>query len=390
MEIRQRARPPVRRRVVLAAALLLLALTLGGCWDAQEIEKRTFPYSLWVDLTPAGWYRITALAPIPRMMGATGTTGPPGGPQGPKHAVFSSTAPTYAEAMNDLGEQTDRELDLSHLQVFVLGEELARRVGVAEVVEACFRDLRISNNAIVLVSRGPAALLTGLSPAPELFATDYIVTFFRRGKVDLQRSVQVELWQAYVNLNTPGRALFLPRLGRGPDNRLDISGLGVFRGPHLAGWLEAEDAQAFLWITRKTQTDYLPAEVPGHPGEKAILSTSKLQVRRRISRRGERYAISLQVDVRGNLQSSPAHFTGDQGELLRGLQQNASEELKRILEHGIRTVQHRYGFDAFGLGEEVRRRYPAVWTLDNWEEQFSTMDITVEVRTQIEQRGTIY
>lgn len=76
---------------------------------------------------------------------------------------------------------------------------------------------------------------------------------------------------------------------------------------------------------------------------------------------------------------------------LNALQRAAESRLQSIIEHGIATVQNRYGVDVFGFGEAFRHKYPKQWKKwkENWNERFKSMPVKVTQDYHIRRVGKI-
>ncbi|HHV61795.1 MAG TPA: Ger(x)C family spore germination protein [Firmicutes bacterium] len=414
-------RPGVRL-LVLCSLVFLLLVTLSGCWDVAEIDHRAFITSVGVDMAGDDKVEVIARSPIPRSVAGGGTMGGGGG-GGPTFVLYSAKGSTVAQAMGALGEVTDKSIDLGHLREIIIGEELARR-GVGQILDDIFRTSLADATAIILVSKGKARDLMGISPPVEVFPVAYVERYLHKDGLDVATSARVEVWNAYSMAWTPSRELFLPRIigfrgkppkggqgGGGGDgggqggaktpqspksqDRLVISGFGIFRDNKLVGWLERNDATAFVWTMGLGKGGYVVVDISDKvPGKKATIMMTYVRVAKRVRKEGDNYRISLAFKVTGNLQGTEGtHLVvkGRRGhEIHKLIKERTEKKIELMVKSMIHKLQRDLKTDAVSFGELVRRAYPREWSAKAWDDIFPGVKVDVKVSASITELNVLH
>ncbi len=117
--------------------LMLILVSLTGCWDRTEINDLAFILTTAVDLEEDGSIRYSVLLPLPGSMG--GPTGGGGGTAGnTTYYIDSAVGDTIRSAQAKLQKRMSRRMFLAHRRTLVVGEEYAKK-GIREIFDATAR-----------------------------------------------------------------------------------------------------------------------------------------------------------------------------------------------------------------------------------------------------------
>ena len=188
-------------------------------------------------------------------------------------------------------------------------------------------------------------------------------------------------------VNEPLRRGYLP--GQAPtqsDNRVQISGLSVFRGSRMVGTLDSEQAQTFAMMTKSPTRKILSLPDPHSPGDDIIVS---ILPTRRGRIRGYFVGDTPTFDIEVNLRASVEHIRSEadysQDFLARYIQQTCRQNMRELLE----KLQKEYGADLLMLGNKLARHFPTVqeWEAYNWQERYADAEINIHVEVRMERTG---
>ncbi len=139
------------RRIRLIALLAGIALLLCGCGVSGEVENQAYVLVLGVDRLDEGQLELTAR--VPRIgKSKPGDSGEGGG----DYLTFSASGSDYPQALEALEQATPRQMNLSHIELLVASEALAREQGFASFVSRIAETPHLYTTARFVVCEGRA------------------------------------------------------------------------------------------------------------------------------------------------------------------------------------------------------------------------------------------
>jgi len=219
------------------ALLLGLAMLAAGCVQSAEVNRLALIDLLALDAAEAGEILLTAQVIMPTRLGVgpSSTAG-----EGAPFFLAQARGRTVAEALSNLQKKVPRQVFLEHLQMLVIGDELARR-GLFPVVDFLVREQQVRTDLLVAVTPGEAATLLNIaSPLPAVPGEAW------NDLVRDQRVTVSSVRNLFVALGEEGMDPFLTAIapssvqepGGGTDlGDMELIGAGLMRGDRLAGYL---------------------------------------------------------------------------------------------------------------------------------------------------------
>ncbi|WP_310551529.1 Ger(x)C family spore germination protein [Paenibacillus glufosinatiresistens] len=370
------------RRAALSLLLLLPCLT--GCWDRHELNELALGVGLGIDKTGDG-YKLTAQVVIPSEVAVNMNSS-----GGLPVTVYEESGPTIFEALRKMTIRSPRKVYLAHLQVVILGEELARE-GVADFIDFLVRDPEVRGNFYMIVAKDTTAeqtlrILTPLEriPANKLFSSLTVSTNY------YSPTSNVNMMQLLDELLAEGRDPVLTGLmitgdakkgeeANGvkstlPSARLVYKNLAVFRSDKLIGWLDENESKGFNYVTNQIQNSVGHIVVNGNKiTTEATNSTTKIRVREVEGR--PVFDIHVQNTVNLADVASPIDVTEKKN--LRMIEKKAAEKIVWLMNQAIEAEKTRMHSDFLGLGRAVKQQQPALWLRlgEGWNDRLSELDI---------------
>jgi spore germination protein KC len=377
-------RPP--RRGLCAAAALLAAILLGGCWGIPPVEKSGLVMLMGIDQAGEA-YRVSLLVGRPS---GTPSSGFGGAAKGNPATLDEATAPTVAQAIVRIRAASPLYLDFTHLAVVVVSSALAR-AGLADPLALAATTAHVVETPWLLVARDTSAVsilqaLEDKLPRPGDVAVDTIVqarlgTPYRAGHLfTLLKEMSLEGDQ----FATAGAGL--RRSADGP--RLELSGVALFRADRLVGWLDGGAAWGWLLATGRAGRPVLSVPTPDGPvglqvlGDRRTIRVSPLAG-------GPTATVTVRIGAAVvSLPPGPADFwrTPAQEEAVRGAAESAiAADVAAAL-----AAARAAGADVFSLGEFVRVRDPRRWeaVASTWNtEGFRRLPVGIAVQVALHSLG---
>ncbi|OUM99873.1 MAG: hypothetical protein BAA04_07245 [Firmicutes bacterium ZCTH02-B6] len=224
------------------ALLIGLALLAAGCVQSAEVNRLALIDLLALDAAEDGDIMLTAQVIMPTRLGV-GPSSIAG--EGAPFFLAQARGRTVAEALSNLQKRVPRQVFLEHLQMLVIGDELARR-GLFPVVDFLIREQQVRTDLLVAVTPGEAAALLNIaSPLPAVPGEAW------NDLVRQERVAVSSVRNLFVALGEEGMEPFLTAIApssvqepRGGANLgdMELIGAGLLRGDRLAGYLDRAEA----------------------------------------------------------------------------------------------------------------------------------------------------
>jgi spore germination protein KC len=378
------------RRAGLWAVLGGAALALAGCWGVGSIQQRGLVTALAVDAAEGGGYRVTLALANP-----LGRPTPQGGtPSGSSIYLRTAEGPTVPQAMLRLEAASHLQLDFTHIQVVVVSEALAR-AGLGAPLEFLARAPEVITTSWLVVARGEggADVLQGQRQVrPQVGEVlDQVLRWARQGTPTYASRLYSFLQHVQIPGDDPTTAGVAAGTAPTPDAvPVQASGVALFQGDRLVGWLDGPAALGWLLATGRAQKQYFTVPTADGP---AVLRV--VQCRRQIRVRHGPSGPELGLDVRVTARLVGAPPSGGAADAARsagqapGLTDAAAAVLREDVRQAVGSAQAA-GSDAFGFGEYVRVWDPLDWSAlgGRWDATaFPRAPVAVEVQVRLSSFG---
>lgn len=375
----------------MAAALLAVALLVGGCWGRTEVNDLGIVTMVAVDRADDGklqlWVHVMAPARGGTGSGGQGADG--GGQSAVGFITLSATAESVMEAARRIQVEVPRQLFWAHARVLIIGERLARE-GIRPAIEFAtrHRELRLTN--YVLVARNPEEVMS-VQPNLERLAAESLREISRS-----RIGMMINVGDVAGTLASPGRDPSMgvvevspPPKGAPPhqSGSLRMAGTALFRGDKLVAYLDDADTRGLVWLRNQVRQGTATVHLEGRPGQVTV-EWIKGQVERTARLDRGRLLIEVNAVTEGEIVEVTAPADVTDPVTLRQI----NDAFARVLQERIAAVQAKLqelNVDPAGFGNVVRRELPDLWrTLEpRWDEEYPNVRVVVNVQANVRRTG---
>lgn len=362
-------------RITLAAAGILAALLLTGCWDDAEINGRAFVLGFGADGGEGG-YQFTFQLAIP-VSGESDSSG------SILYEARTVTGDTPAAAVRTLEKDLGRQINFEQLSLIVIGEDLSQR-NFTGLTDYFFRRASVRRQSCIAVCAGSAGAFFGHSAAGRAISTEAASAL---QSYDAGGGIAMNLFSLYKALVNRDE-FFLPRIsaeGEGEGSQLAISGAAAYgregeyrgeaggeelellrltRGSGIGGSLSVKDGRGNLYCCEVRQSD--------------------CSVKCRINNGVPAFRIHLELviiplDTRG--EGGGEYSDGR----LRAISEEAGQSVRERLEALALRSRESLGSSVLGLQDIIRQRQPDWYGLHEkeWEKFFRKSEIEITVNCTV-------
>ncbi|NOJ70509.1 Ger(x)C family spore germination protein [Paenibacillus alvei] len=389
-----------RKKIILSSVLIImLSLLVSGCWNRREMNDLAIAVGMGIDKAEDGQYEVLVQVVDPSEVSAR----KPSGNRAPV-IVYSAKGGTVFQAIRRMTTFTPRKVYFSHLRMFVFGEALARE-GISKPLDFLSRDQELRTDFYIVVGRGTTArdILNFYTPLDKIPANKMYQSLEVSDRM-WAPTVSVRLDDLITDLTSYGKDAVLTGIlikgdseeGKKKENveliespaLLKYSGLGMFSGDRLVGWMNETESKGFSYLTDKLENTYiqLPCKSGGKAGVEVI--RSKTKVKAKLNQ--ERPSIDVSLRTEANIADVECNMDTNQQSTLRELEQTTGQIMVHNAKKALERAQAE-GTDVFGFGEAVHRAYPSYWNRHKkeWPQLFKELQVNVQVDFNIRRTGTI-
>lgn len=360
-----------------------------------EINQRTFPYSVGIDLNPDRGdlkkgdaegddeYIVTMSYININGIGKNATQ---------EERVFVVSTPTSSifEAKKKLSNVVAYPVYFKHLRVLVLGEELSEHEDlVREIMDGLSRDFVINKKLRIAVAEGKAKDI--LEVVPKALKQEEIegsLFALLKGSKNTSRYVSKTL-SSFIAEMYQGETI-VPRIRVGNDNDIKVFGGCIFKDYKMIGHLDDLEVRTISFIKNDGSLELIKVPYKDKTISYEIIGE---KVKRKLIRNEDELTMKIDIETEGDLQQ---YILGDRLKE-HGIDELESMEkaIKKVLEDEVNNMvnllQKKYRSDPIGIGEYISKFHPKVWkeVSKDWEEVFPEMNIEVNVDPKIRRRGLV-
>jgi spore germination protein KC len=385
-------------QLILSFAVLLPLLT--GCWDRQELNELGIMLGLGVD-KDGDMIKVSAQVVVPNEVSSKS-----GGGKGTPVTQYQASAPTLFEAIQKLTESSPRRIFMAHIRVMVIGEEYARKVGIYDITEALMREPTVRPDYYVMVARNTTAskvldVLTPLEnlPAEKMFnsldvstktwSPTTTVTGDQLMEYILAPGIQPVITGVQVvgEADKSGSQANIATI-KAPAS-LSSTGLSVFKGDKLVGWLTEDESKGYNYIRNNVVStiSHLACRKGGYVTFKALRTTTK----RKAKVVAGRPVIDIKIKNVSSIGAVECGIKIGSMKVLKELERDSEERLVELMQKSIKSVQRKFHVDIFGFGQEVYHADPKFFKKveKDWDSYLEDLDVHYDVNVQIKRVGTL-
>jgi spore germination protein KC len=371
------------------AIVILMPLLLSGCWDFEEVDRRSFATTIGVDAAPQGQVVVSVQIPLPQKMLPPGTKSES---EGKLFSTISLTGITVNDAFNNMQTKSYRDLVVQQNKSIIIGKDAARR-GIEPLLEFLARNPKAPPQAFIFVTKNYTAkdILT-FAPV-ERTLPGLMFGQSAQERVKYNRTFYIPLWQFEQKLVHETKDPYATLISVDQEEGVFIEeGLAVFNKDRLSGELNGDETQMVGVLTGIMKKGSLTVSFPHTYTRirKVTLRNVSSKTRIKVLLKSNRPFFKLKVDLYGQMdelagwghrETTPAD--------IRNLERN----VKRTITPKIGAVIHKlqgFNSDILDFGEQLRVQHLQVWNRINWKKVYPSVDFKMDLQVHIWGNGVLY
>ena len=355
------------RKGLKQVLLLICCITLlCSCTQTRQVESQAYAIVVGIDSNDVG--EITLAAKIPVIAGSQSE----GSSSKSSYKQFSASGDNYSTALDMLHRAAPRNLNLAHIELLVISENLAKSEEFRQLLEDIAQTERLYTAARILICSGKAEeYIAQLEPAVG-----------SRLSTDIPESFRNSSEQGLIPDTT------LADLYYGTES--------IYSDPMVAIGGLSEESKSHGAVKPYTKTQFHGTALFGD-GKHVLTLTPDESILANLICNNVKYfrytseghsieaAPFRPVKVKADLNSSPA-LMQVKLYLNIGTQEDMpnSDRLKAAFEEDIRSLiqkTQQYGVEPFGFAEAAAGKFSTIgkWMAFDWKNVYRTADVEVEI-----------
>jgi len=377
----------MKRNRCLVPILAMIILLIAGCWDAKDIDQRSFVMGVAFDISDTDDQLVMTIE-IPVLTSfATQTQGA----QSAKSLVIATTGTSVAQMATRFETRTWRELFFGHTQCIIIGEDLARE-GILPIIDFFDRNPRVDRRLTLFIAQDKADQIYHVKNPLEALVSVALNQMLNT-LTNTTRVVKRNFQEALRDLESNGDTV-LPRV-RGTDTEIVIAGGALIRDYKFTAWLSENETRAVAFLYNSISGGVITANVSD-----TIYSYAVRNAATDIKPVLKDDELSFKIKVKSEGDIIETYHKGSGGTTqfdIPKIQDKLNQIMADEIHHLLAKLQELHA-DPIGFDRLVKRHYPAFWKehAKDWKEKVwpeVKFEIITEFnirRTGILERVTVY
>ncbi|MDQ0246089.1 spore germination protein KC [Bacillus fengqiuensis] len=394
----------MKHKPFIVFLMLLSIVLLSGCWDRAELQDLDIVSAIGIDEggdDVENRYRVTVQ--IINEGQIAGGQGQGGKSEMAPVTTYSATGSTISEALRKIAPKSPNELFFPHVQLMVIGEDLARNKGIQDLFDVIERDSQFRTLFPILIVRdNTAKALLQITTPLEAVPAAKIVGGLETTKKIWGEYASTRADQVIQQLDGEGANLTGIEITGDPakgnkitnvqqissKTDIQIKGLAVFKNGKLQKWLDGDEARGASWINNELTKTVVNLDCEKKKKGIAVeMVRSQTKVKADIKNRKPVIRIAIQSE--GHI--SEVHCPIDLGkhESIEKIEKQMEKEIKEEVMMALEAAKEQKS-DIFRFGETVNREDPELWKKikKKWDDEiFPETEVHVNVQAFIRRSG---
>ncbi|WNF37503.1 Ger(x)C family spore germination protein [Bacillaceae bacterium IKA-2] len=369
-------------KIIKLFLIFIYSLILVGCWNKHEINEIAIVIGVGIDKIE-DQYVVTAqvIKPLPK-----------GGGGGEDLSTWSITSRdiTVGNAINELSSISPRPLYWPHLQIIIFSEAVAKE-GLGQVISWFTRDRDSRAGAYVVVTRGKAEDLLNQTIELGEMPAKSMASFLDTAEIRNISLNKLKLTNLASILSTPGNDGTLDVIAlkeiRGEVETYQITGTAILKKDQLIGYLPIEIDDAVQMAKNEYERGVISTACPNEEGSYITFRITDFENELSLTFSKNIPTVKMNIFIEGNIidQECPIDLLDPRN--ISEIEDLIKEEIQQMIQKAFNETAE-LGADVFGIGQEIRRKRPKVWTEIQDEDRIYLKDLKLEIHVDANIRRT--
>ncbi|UUZ91080.1 Ger(x)C family spore germination protein [Paenibacillus sp. P25] len=365
-----------------AAAGFSLLFLLTGCWDQAELPEKGFVMGLAIDQVAGGRYLLTT-----QIFKPTQVVGGKGNEK--SYINIMAEDASIAKAIRDIPGHLGRKLQWSHMRIIIMGEELARKQGLADVLDFFYRDHEPRIISPVMITQGRASDYLRLKPLIENTISQRLYEGQRQSEASNAKTLDMNLLLLGRQTRSEVGSGLIPYVFTSQIDHMtvmNIEGAALLKKGKMVSLLDGERMEGFQMLMNRYKSGMIRVPCERNAGGNKVETVELLSLHSDMTPDLRRRPPVFRYKIRIPIAVSEISCSGD---ITTTDKETAfTERVEQAIKHQLESTTgylKKIKFDAMGLGNAVYRKNPRLWKQwkPEWEDIFAASKFEFEVEVTL-------
>lgn len=378
---------------IIIIAFLIFFIT--GCFNYKELNQLALESAIGIDKTENGY-----LFTVQVMNTKKGNSNSQADSISPQFIIFEAEGKTIQEATNNIALDSPKMLYREHLQLLIIGEELAKN-GIKGIMDLSFRKTDSRKQFLVAVAKNNTAnnILKTLTPLETInakniyetiennekdFGSNERVTFEKMLDYYLNSKIDISL-PAVITSNNQDQKDTIKNIEQADtETRVMLDGMVYFKDDKMVNYLTSEESIALNYLKDNISEVAITTECEENKyfGLKIFDSNSQINILNNtleIKITNLAKLIEINCDVNLENQHEINNLEIKANDYIKNMVTNTFQKLKKDNSDAVGTEDIFYKYNL--------KKYNKI--KNKWSEYYKNLKIKVDVKTTIKDKGNI-
>lgn len=352
------------KNILIILIFMVTTLLLTSCYDYSEIEKEVFLFSIGFDKNEEN-YEVTA---------ETLNSSDYGGSLNIKPETITSTGESIYEALENLNNKFSNKLNLSHLELIIIGDKLLKENGLSNILNLVFSNNKLRYNTLFCTTFKTQAkeILMSKSGHETFHGFEILEQLNESGKF----KNNIRAYKILNNLYDSKKEIVLPVIKVSKENEKKnffTNKLAILEKGKLKGYIEQKDSKYYFMLIGEKDSINFPIS---HNNKKINLKIKMTETKSNIKNN------VLNINMGFDIYIEDSHLKNLNKEQIK---EETKRELEKDLYNFISNIQKDYKIDIFGFGNNLinykeRKKYK------NWNKYFSSLNKKIKINIYLKDK----
>lgn len=387
------------RTIKFLTIMTVILLPLSGCWSQRELNELAIVLAIGIDKSENG-VDVSVQVVNPGSVASQ-----KGGSDRTPIVTYHIEGGTVFEAIRKMTTMTPRKLYFSHIQMFIIGEELAKD-GIRDILDYFSRDHEIRSDFYVAIAKDSSAedILHILTPLEKIPASK-MYNSLKGSEASWAPTVAVKLHELATKLETAGSENSLPTLSivgdpqKGHDIKnvqtpdpfaiLKYGELGIFKKDKLVGYFTEDESKGYNYIKNNVKNTIGVLSCKKEGKVSVEIMSVKTDVKAKVNNSVP--SIEITTKAKQNIAEVECNVNLSKQEEIDYFSKKAEDRIRELMTVALTKAQKQYKSDVFGFGHQIYKEDPKFWkTIEkDWDRHFENLKVTINVEVTTIGTGTI-